>query len=133
MASPDSPPPGASDAETIRHITTLIRTGRIEDARPLLARLLQHNPQSEEGWLLLSMTVRGREKQIDCLHQVLRINPDHQLAKSRLAKLTRPPTTVPPPTVTAPPPSQVPPGSTAAASVVPPFIAGELPPSGEPS
>src|SRR5574342_40530 len=117
MAPSDSPPgPSTTDAETIRQVTTLIRTGRIEDARPLLARLLQRNPQSEEGWLLLSMTVKDRQKQIDCLNQVLRINPDHQLAKSRIAKLSRPPTegpttgTVTPPLTTAaatPPPAPV--------------------------
>jgi len=134
MASSASPPPGASDAEVIRQITTLIRTGRMEDARPLLAHLLQRNPQSEEGWLLLSMTVKERGKQIDCLNQVLRINPDHQLAKSRLAKLTRPPTTVPPTTSTAaPPPSRVPPASESAESGVPLFFAGELPPIGSPA
>ncbi|HSB90707.1 MAG TPA: tetratricopeptide repeat protein [Anaerolineales bacterium] len=127
MAPTDSPPgPSAADAETIRQVSTLIRAGRIEDARPLLARLLQRNPQSEEGWLLLSMTVKDRQKQIDCLNQVLRINPDHQLAKSRIAKLSRPPTEAPttgavPPLLTTatttPPP----------ASVAPPFLAGQPP------
>lgn len=133
MAESASPPPGASDADDIRQVTTLIRNGRIEEARPILARLLQRNPHSEEGWLLLSMTVREREKQIDCLHQVLRINPDHQLAKSRLAKLTRPPssTTVPPiSTFPLPPPASM--ASSGPAEPVPPFIAGELPPPASP-
>jgi hypothetical protein len=132
MGTPVKPPFGASDADDIRRVTTLIRAGRAEEARPILALLLQRNPQSEEGWLLLSMTVKGREKQIDCLKQVLRINPDHQLALSRLAKLSRPPTgllptasTLPP---SAPPLVEQPPAS--APPPVSPFFAGELPPVG---
>jgi hypothetical protein len=135
MGTPVKPPFGASDADDIRRVTTLIRAGRAEEARPILALLLQRNPQSEEGWLLLSMTVKGREKQIDCLNQVLRINPDHQLAQSRLAKLSRPPTGPLPTTSTlapsAPPPVEPPPASAPPAGPpVSPFFAGDLPPLG---
>ena len=36
----------------------------------------------------MSMCISDRQRQIDCLRQVLRLQPDHSLAQSRLAKLT---------------------------------------------
>jgi hypothetical protein len=127
MATPPDHPPRTPEADDVQRATTLIRNGRPEEARPILARLLQDHPQSEDGWLLLSMTVKDHQKQIDCLHQVLRINPEHQLAKSRLAKLSRPPTgplpTSVPPLVGAPsPPSPASPTTPA-----PPFLPGAAP------
>jgi hypothetical protein len=37
--------------------------------------------------MLMSMCISDRQRQIDCLRQVLRIQPDHSLAQSRLVKL----------------------------------------------
>src|SRR3972149_8224123 len=92
MAAPSDQPSRMPEADEIQRATALIRSGRPEEARPILARLIQASPHSEDAWLLLSMTVKDRQKQMDCLRQVLRINPDHHLAKSRLARLSRPPT-----------------------------------------
>lgn len=78
----------AADNDPIRHAADLIRAGRREEARPILARHLQAEPDSVEGWMLMSMCISDRQRQIDCLHQVLRLQPDHSLAQSRLAKLT---------------------------------------------
>src|SRR3972149_6175811 len=78
----------AADNDPIRHAADLISAGRREEARPLLARYLQAEPDSVEGWMLMSMCISDRQRQIDCLQQVLRLQPDHSLAQSRLAKLT---------------------------------------------
>lgn len=77
-----------SDHDPIRQAADLIRAGRRDEARPLLARFLQDNPDSVEAWLLMSMCISDRQRQIDCLNQVLRLQPDHALARSRVAKLT---------------------------------------------
>src|SRR3989304_1716939 len=77
-----------ADSDPIRQAADLIRRGRREEARPILARYLQAERDSIEGWMLMSMCISDRQRQIDCLRQVLRIRPDHSLAQSRLAKLT---------------------------------------------
>ncbi len=76
-----------NDEDTIRKAADLIRVGRREEARPLLARYLQANPNSVDAWMLMSMCISDRQRQVDCLRQVIRIHPDHSLAQSRLVKL----------------------------------------------
>ena len=76
-----------NDEDTIRKAADLIRVGRREEARPLLARYLQANPDSVDAWMLMSMCISDRQRQVDCLRQVIRIQPDHSLAQSRLVKL----------------------------------------------
>ncbi len=73
-------------AEELRQAGNLIRAGRSAEARPVLARYLQQHPDSEEGWLLLSMVLHDRTQQIDCLERVLKINPANGLARERLAQ-----------------------------------------------
>jgi hypothetical protein len=86
-------------AEELRQAGNLIRAGRSAEARPVLARYLQQHPDSEEGWLLLSMVLRDRTQQIDCLDRVLKINPSNGLARERLAQFRvagQPPPATPP-------------------------------------
>jgi len=77
----------ATDNDPIRQAADLIRIGRREEARPILARYLQTQRDSVDGWMLMSMCISDRQRQIDCLRQVLRLQPDHSLAQSRLTKL----------------------------------------------
>lgn len=81
--------------EELRQAGNLIRAGRSAEARPLLARYVQQHPDSEQGWLLLSMVLRERSQQIDCLERVLQLNPENGLARERLAQF-RPAGQVPP-------------------------------------
>jgi len=76
-----------NDEDTIRKAADLIRLGRREEAQPLLARYLQTKPDSVDAWMLMSMCISDRQRQVDCLRQVIRIQPDHSLAQSRLVKL----------------------------------------------
>ena len=108
-----------NDEEAIRKAADLIRMGRREEARPLLARYLQAFPDSVDAWMLMSMCISDRQRQIDCLSQVLRIQPDHSLAQSRLAKLLSGTGTV----TTWP----ALPGESGQLSATPPFTAGRLP------
>jgi len=88
--------------EELRQAGKLIRAGRSAEARPVLARYLQQHPDSEEGWLLLSMVLRDRAQQIDCLERVLKINPGNGLARERLAQF-RVAAQAPPASPSAPP------------------------------
>ena len=71
----------------LRRADDLIRTGKPEYAQPILIEFLRQNPRSEQGWLLLSLAVQERDKQMDSLQMVLRINPNNSIARSRLAQL----------------------------------------------
>jgi hypothetical protein len=74
-------------ADELKQAASLIRAGRGGEARPILARFLQANPASEDGWLLLSMVLRDRQQRIDCLQRALRLNPANGVALERLAEL----------------------------------------------
>lgn len=71
----------------LRRADELIRSGKSEFALPILIEYLRKNPRSEQGWLLLSLTIPERVRQIDSLRMVLKINPNNSIARSRLAQL----------------------------------------------
>ena len=81
----------------LRRADDLIRTGKPEYAQPILIEFLRQNPRSEQGWLLLSLAVQERDKQMDSLQMVLRINPNNPIARSRLAQLKMEANPPPPP------------------------------------
>ena len=63
------------------------KAGEKEKVRTILAQVLAVDERNEQGWLLLSQTVRAREDRQLCLENVLAINPDSQLAQQELRKL----------------------------------------------
>ncbi len=65
----------------------LLREKRPDDAFPVLSQYLRINPDSEEGWMLLSYAIKDLEKKIDCVERVVNINPANQTAVERLRKL----------------------------------------------
>lgn len=73
--------------DELRSAANLIRSGRGGEARPILARYVQAHPDSEQGWLLLSMVLRERQQQMDCLARVLSINPANGVALERMAQI----------------------------------------------
>ncbi len=77
-----------SQHEILPQAKQLLRAGRKEEARTLLAKYLQQNPQSEYGWWLMSFAVADPGQKIDCLEQVLKLNPNRRKARVRLQELT---------------------------------------------
>jgi len=77
-----------SQNEILSQAKQLLRAGRKEEARMLLAKFLQQNPQSEYGWWLMSFAVAVPGQQIDCLERVLTLNPNRRKAQARLQELT---------------------------------------------
>jgi hypothetical protein len=73
--------------DELRSAANLIRAGRGGEARPILARYVQAHPDSEQGWLLLSMVLRDHQQQMECLARVLSINPANGVALERMAQL----------------------------------------------
>jgi pimeloyl-ACP methyl ester carboxylesterase len=71
----------------LRKARDLLQAGKSEEARPILARIIQQDPGAEHAWYLLSYAVTDPQKQRYALEQVLRINPDYEKARRRLASL----------------------------------------------
>lgn len=73
--------------EFFSQVKDLLRAGQEQAARTMLTNFLKQNPNSEQGWWLMSFAVSNPEQQIDCLERVLRINPNRHQAQTRLESL----------------------------------------------
>jgi hypothetical protein len=92
--------------ERLREAARLITQGEIATARTILAAYLKQNPESDDGWLLLSLAVDDLKRQVQCLEKALAINSNNQRAMQRLESLRmtdQPPTPIPTPEREAPP------------------------------
>jgi ABC-type dipeptide/oligopeptide/nickel transport system permease component len=63
------------------------KAGNKSKARQLLARAIQLDPQNEMAWLWLSEVAKDDKERIRILAQVLKINPENQLALHGMKKL----------------------------------------------
>ncbi len=72
--------------ERIQQAETAIKAGDTKTGFQTLREVLAENPNSERAWWVMSGLV-PREQRAHCLNQVLRINPDNQLARETLEKL----------------------------------------------
>ena len=64
-----------------------INSGNKQSGRWLLTDLLNDDPYHEEAWLWLTLVVDTDEERIQCLEQVLAINPQNEDARRELAML----------------------------------------------
>lgn len=80
-------------------------------ARRLLGRAIQADPQNERAWLRLSDVVDSDQERLACLKQVLAINPGNEVARCGVAALRQKQASQPVKPVT---PSPLAPGPTAA-------------------
>jgi hypothetical protein len=87
----------SSSNYALRRADDLIRSGKPQYAETILLEFLRKNPSSEQGWLLLSLVLVERDKQIDSLQMVLKINSNNTIARSRLAQLNMEMAPQPPP------------------------------------
>jgi len=82
-----------------------VRAGQLDAGRQLLAKAIQINPQSEMAWIWMSGVVQTDEQRIQCLRQVIAINPNNELALKGLQALGGLSAPTPPP---PPPPAPMP-------------------------
>lgn len=73
--------------QELRKAARYIAQGDLSSARTLLANFLKHTPSSDDGWLLLSLSLEDPDKQILCLERALSLNPENQRAQQRLNSL----------------------------------------------
>ncbi len=76
-----------SEVETLlRQGMAAVRAGRQHEARELLSRVLELDPENEMGWLWMSAVVPGDDR-VSCLQNVLSINPSNEPARLGLQSL----------------------------------------------
>src|SRR3990172_4604151 len=80
-----NPPPDILDS-----IEQLLGAGKRQEAMPLLVEYIKLNSSSAQAWWLLSLAVTEVDQQVDCLQRVIRLDPENESARERLAKLTSP-------------------------------------------
>jgi hypothetical protein len=74
-------------SEQLLHAADLLREGQFDQARVVIAKFLQQDPESDDGWVLLSYAIADSKKKLECVQRALRINPGNQQAQERLAEL----------------------------------------------
>ena len=72
--------------EQIQQAETAIKSGDTRTGFQILRDVLATNPNSERAWWVMSGLV-PREQRAHCLNQVLRINPNNQMARETLENL----------------------------------------------
>ncbi|MBE2223478.1 MAG: hypothetical protein IAF02_18200 [Anaerolineae bacterium] len=70
----------------------LFAAGKTEDARIVLVNVLESDPNNVDAWFLYQETLSDPAKQTAILEKILRLEPNHQEAKVRLAQLSQEPT-----------------------------------------
>ncbi|MBN2499737.1 MAG: hypothetical protein JXB38_03155 [Anaerolineales bacterium] len=66
----------------------LLKAGKPKEAQPILAEIVKNDPNNETAWFVLSLALSNPKQQIFALQRVLRLNPNHEKARSRLDQLT---------------------------------------------
>jgi hypothetical protein len=74
-------------ADLIHQAASLLQSGDRVSARLLLEEALYLAPRDEQAWLWLSGAVETEHEQLDCLRQVLAIDPDNQAAQAGIKTL----------------------------------------------
>jgi hypothetical protein len=74
----------------LEQAVTLIRAGKIAEARAILIEVLKQNPRNDYAWLCMTLCVAEVEQKRYCFQKVLKINPQNQHAIAGLARLNNP-------------------------------------------
>lgn len=96
----------ATGANPLKKAADLIRAGKPQKARPILAAFLRANPSNAQAWYLLSYAVDDPQRKQYALRQALRADPLFERAQKRLRTLRGEPEPAPvkpkPPAKTGP-------------------------------
>lgn len=93
----------------------LAKQGDIPRARELIAKAVKADPTLKQGWWALAHLLEDEQQRIECVRQVLKLDPENKQAKAKLQELmgVTPPiearVQAPPIEEVQPPPEQLPP------------------------
>ena len=65
----------------LQQAITAIKGGNKEKGKQILVETLKADPNNENAWLWMTKVVDSDKQRLQCLEQVLRINPDNETAK----------------------------------------------------
>ena len=71
----------------LKQAVTSIKSGDKTTGKQLLTQVLKADPRNELAWLWMTEAVDTKDEVMMCLRNVLKINPDSQVAKQRMAIL----------------------------------------------
>lgn len=74
-------------SEKLNQAITVIKAGDKQTGRQLLIEILKSEPHNENAWLWMTQVVSKKDEKIKCLEQVLKINPDNEIAQKGIARL----------------------------------------------
>jgi tetratricopeptide (TPR) repeat protein len=80
-------PSGPSLEEMLANGVAAVKAGKMEEAQEWLVALLQIDRYNEQGWLWLSGAAEDDQDRLECIQEVLKINPDNAFAQRGLAAL----------------------------------------------
>ncbi len=75
---------------SLRQAITAIKAGDKQAGKQLLAKVLKADPRNEQAWLWMTEVVDRDEDRLKFLRNVLKINPNNETVKRKLAALQRP-------------------------------------------
>ena len=78
-------PINVNETKTLQRAREAIRRGDKATGQRLLAQVIKANPSNKAAWLWLFAIVDDADQERDCLEWVLRIDPENQAARQRLA------------------------------------------------
>lgn len=80
-------PSGPSLEDMLSNGIAAVKAGKMDKAQEWLVALLQIDRYNEQGWLWLSGATDNDQDRLDCLREVIKINPDNAFAQRGLAAL----------------------------------------------
>ncbi|NDJ52624.1 MAG: hypothetical protein GYB68_06010, partial [Chloroflexi bacterium] len=87
----------ATPQDALLEAISLIRLGKIEDARGLIIAVLRQDRDNAIAWALMYQVALNDEDRRACIENVLRLRPDDPWALERLEALNQPPSPARPP------------------------------------
>ena len=77
-----------AESETLLHkAIAAAKADKWPEAKVILERSLEEDPEDANAWFLYSALADTEDEQIQRLNRVLAIQPEHQGARTRLARL----------------------------------------------
>lgn len=77
----------AATKQELQRAYAYLKSGDRKSASQVVVAVLKQSPDVEQAWLILSLSVDDRARQVYALQQVLRLNPANDKARERLEKL----------------------------------------------
>jgi len=78
---------GPSLQEMLAQGIAAVKAGKMQEAQECLVKLLQIDRYNAQAWLWLSGAADNDQDRLDCLQEMLKIDPDNQVARRGVAAL----------------------------------------------